>query len=115
MSNFKDQLRKAIDSVCDRLNELSSEEFQSKIDSFLYDEKTDAILYAWDSKNTKLQEQESFNYDTFEFEVSDVHLGITYKAGSIVYPGSQPNRRTKDDHHYRALPYSDDYSYKAAA
>ena len=115
MSNFKDQLRKAIDSVCDRCNELSSEEFQSKLDSFLYDAKTDAILYAWDSKNTKQQEHDSFNYNTIEFEVSDVDSGVTCKAESIVYSGVQHNRRTEDDHQYKTLSYSDDYSYKAAA
>ena len=60
MSTFKQKLNAAVESVFSKLNSLSSEELQAKVDSYKNDERTSSLFYAW---NEHVSESVDFEID----------------------------------------------------
>jgi hypothetical protein len=115
MSTFKKQLSKAIKSVCCKLEKLSSDDFQDKINKFLYNERTNTILYAWNCESSELYEPTFFNYNKKELTAGAFLFSPSYKKNSSFCFDDQQIKRIEDNCKYKTVLASDDYSFKAAA
>lgn len=122
MSNYKRKLSEAIQSVFTEMFSMSTEKLQSEVKRYLYDERTSALLYAWDNNASEYPGIEDNNFDmkdistvfkTTVFEIIDTNH-LRFPSLFVDYP--QIDSIFDDQTYDKGIVTSDDYyMFQAAA
>lgn len=122
MLTYKEKLSSAINSVLSDIRSLSEKEFEFEIEKNLYDDRTNAIFYAWDdqddacfSQSDGLYELQDIPYVSERSDVSFVRTDLSYDMEVIFCPQDFKRVVTKDKFGYQNIVTSDEYCFMAAA
>ena len=116
MNTFKKRLSEAIKSVFNDLDSMSSDEFRSEIKKFIYDQRTDAILYAWDSVSTECYDSVGSCYELKEMLQPLMTIDVCYKNIPSLFFDDLDFDKIDQGNNYKKEVSSDDYYlFKAAA
>lgn len=122
MNNYKRKLSEAIQSVFTEMFSMSTEKLQSKVKRYLYDERTSALLYAWDNIATEYPGIEDNNFDMKDISTVFKTTGLenidtnhlSFPSLFVDYP--QIDSIFDDQTYDKGIVTSDDYyMFQAAA
>lgn len=115
--NFKERLSLAIKSVFNDLNSMTSDEFRSEIKRFFYDDRTLALLYAWDGVSAQIYDPIDSNFEWKELTSDRMPpVKLCHQNIPPIFFDDQRYEKISDDHRYEKNIASDDYfRFMAAA
>lgn len=118
MNTFKKKLGEAIDAVLSEMSSLSPEELRSEISSYLHDDRTSTLLYAWNSETTYYSECTDKQFDFSPIEIKNQHISSAPSLSNDIpslFADELPQESVAYDHKYEKRIASDDYFFRAAA